>query len=129
MKQLVQLLGADVPVQVLQGKLHLRVGTSPVVIVSIEKPVPFASFVVTEKEVAVGTVGVVKSPILILTVLPFGISAEVVMVITPPVNVQVFIETPKIAEQEPIVKPKLGVLLIRIYPPDGTLFTKFKVKS
>lgn len=62
MKQLVQLLGADVPVHVLQGKLHLRVGTSPVGIESIAKEVPLASFVVTENEVAVGTVGVVKLP-------------------------------------------------------------------
>lgn len=124
-----QLLGADVPVHVLQGKLHLRVGTSPVVIESIGKVVPFASFVVTENEVPVGTVGVVKFPILIFAVDPFGISAEVTIVIILPETVQEAIETPDIAVQETILNTRLGSLLISILPPEGTLFTKFRVKS
>ena len=61
--------------------------------------------------------------------MPFGISAEVVIVMMLPETVQDAIETPDIDVQETIVKGRLGSLLISILPPEGTLLTKFKVKS
>lgn len=51
------------------------------------------------------------------------------IVIILPETVQEAIENPDIAVQETIVKAKFGLLLISIFPPEGTLLTKFKVKS
>lgn len=83
----------------------------------------------TVKEVAEGTVGVVKLPIQTLAVVPFGISAEVVIVIMLPETVHEAIDIPDIAEQVTILKARFGSLLISIFPPEGTLLTRFNVKS
>lgn len=63
----------------------------------------------TVKEVAVGTVGVVKLPILTLTVLPFAIAVEGTIVIVDPETVHEDIVIPEIAVHYCIVKAKLGV--------------------